>query len=188
MDPRAAELFAARRSGDRQAAYQAFVELMELCEAPVDWAYEVWDQTRSELSSRAGAERAFAAQLLSRLALSDPEARILGDFPLLAALLRDEKPVTARHTLQSIWRVGLAGPEPLALVLRELEQRFDEAAAEPRGSLVRTDVLTALGQLAAAQGDPRVAALARALLTREPDPKALRKQRASWKKASGSAL
>ena len=116
MNKRVNELFAARDSSDRNIAYEAFVELMKLAGKLVEWSYEVWDEMISELTHKDGHKRAYAAQMLARLANSDPEKRILNDFPKLAAVMRDEKTVTARHTLQSIWRVGMAGPsrEPLS--------------------------------------------------------------------------
>ena len=126
MNARVRALFAARESSDRDAGYQAFVELMALAEQQVSWSYEVWDQMVGDLSHKDGHKRAFAAQLLARLALSDPENRMRCDFAALAAVLKDEKTVTARHALQSIWRVGLAGDDRRALVLDSLEERFQE--------------------------------------------------------------
>lgn len=86
-----------------------------------------------------GHKRAFAAQLLARLAISDPENRMRHDFAALAAVMKDEKTVTARHTLQSIWRVGLAGKEHRTLVLDALAKRFRECPPEKNASLVRTE-------------------------------------------------
>lgn len=183
MNARVSALFAARESDDRQAAYDAFVELMRLAEKPVAWSYDVWDRMVGDLSHAEGHVRAFAAQMLAHLALSDPEDRMRGDFAALAGVMRDEKTVTARHTLQSIWRVGLAGEDRLALVLDALAERFRDSASERHGSLVRTDVITSLGRLSSAVNDPAVESRAEALMASETDPKAQKKQRACWRKA-----
>ena len=37
--------------------------------------------------------------------------RMLKDFDKLLAVTKDERFVTARHCLQSLWKVGAAGPE-----------------------------------------------------------------------------
>ncbi len=55
--------------------------------------------------------RSRGAQFLAGLAISDPEKRILTIFPTLWEVTKDPKFVTARHSLQAIWRVGLAGEE-----------------------------------------------------------------------------
>ena len=184
MNRRVKDLFAARESSDPDSAYQAFVELMTLAEKPVRWSYDVWDQMVSDLSHEDGHKRAFAAQMLARLARSDPEDRMLRDFPALAAVMKDEKTVTARHTLQSIWRVGRAGPDRVTLVLDALAKRFRECPGEKNASLVRTDVITSVGHLSRAVDDPSIEARAEALMASEKDAKAQGKQRACWKKAA----
>jgi hypothetical protein len=182
MDERAKALFADWSSSDRDAVYRGFTGLVELTAEPCAWAYEVWDELLSGLTHRDGHKRAGAAQLLSRLAISDPDGRMLRDFPRVAAVMRDDKTVTARHTLQSLWRVGLAGPEQKAMVLDALETRFRECQGEKNGTLVRTDVITALGRLSKATGDSAVEARATALMDGEADEKARKKQRAAWRK------
>jgi hypothetical protein len=184
MNAQVRTLFTARESSDRVTAYQAFVDLMTLAEKPVSWSYEVWDQMVGDLSHRDGHKRAFAAQMLARLAISDPEGRMRRDFAALVTILKDEKTVTARHALQSLWRVGLAGPDRLALVLDALAKRFRECSSGKHASLVRTDVVTALGHLFRATGDPSVEARAESLIASEKDEKARKKQGSSWKAAA----
>jgi hypothetical protein len=184
---RAQALLADRDSSDKDAAYQALRELFKMADEPVDWAYEVWDRLLDDLTHREGHKRAFAAQMLTRLAISDPNGRMLKDLPKVAAVMRDEKTVTARHTLQSIWRVGLAGPEQRAMVMDALEQRFRECADEKNGTLVRTDAITALARLFIATDAETIEARAHALIDAEPDEKQARKQRAAWRKALRSS-
>lgn len=183
MDQRARVLLAERESSDRDVAYQALCGLFEMTEEPVGWAYEVWGDMLGDLAHREGAKRAFAAQMLARLAISDPDGRMLEDFPKVAAVMKDEKTVTARHTLQSIWRVGLAGPEQRAMVVDALELRFREAEEEKRGTLWRTDAITSLGRLFEATGDDAIEERAATLIESEPEEKQRKKQRAAWRKA-----
>jgi hypothetical protein len=184
VNARIRKLFAAREPGDREAAYQAFLELMKLTEKPVSWSYDVWDRMLKGLSHEDGHQRAFAAQMLAHLAISDPEDRMRRDFAALAAVMRDDKTVTARHALQSIWRVGLAGKDQRKRLVEALAERFGECRSEKNGTLVRTDVITALGQLFRAVGEPAVETRAEILMASETDPKAQRKQRACWRKAT----
>jgi hypothetical protein len=122
--------------------------------------------------------------MLAHLAISDPEDRMRRDFAALAAVMKDEKTVTARHALQSIWRVGLAGKDRQARVVGALAKRFRECSAEKNASLVRTDVITSLGHLSRAVADPSIEARAEALMASETDEKARKKQRASWRSAT----
>lgn len=184
MDERVEALLADRESPDTDAAYQAIVGLWEMTETPVTWAYQVWDRLLSDLTHRDGHKRAFAAQLLARLAISDPDGRMLQDLPKVAGVMKDEKTVTARHTLQSLWRVGLAGPTQRTMVVETLEKRFHECAHEKNGTLVRTDVVTALGNLFKETGDNDIETRTHALIDAEPDEKSRKKQRAAWRKAS----
>jgi len=91
--------------------------------------------------------------------------------------------VTARHTLQSLRRIALAGAEQQALVLQALEKHFAHCAHERNGRLGRTDVITAYGRLAKATGDPSIEGRAGALIETEPDAKQRKKQQAAWRKA-----
>jgi hypothetical protein len=184
VSPRVRALFAARESSDREVAYRAFVELMKLAEDRVDWSYDVWDQMVGDLSHRDGHKRAFAAQMLAHLAISDPENRMRRDFPALADVMTDARTVTGRHALQSIWRVGLAGEDRVALVVDSLTKRFHECTSEKNASLVRTDVLTSLGRLFRAVGDVSIEARAEILMASEEDEKSRQKQKAAWKAAT----
>jgi hypothetical protein len=106
MDSKAQKQLENLRSEDRDVQNQAFSSILKETEKPVDWAYEVWDQLVEGLRHKDTHVRAISAQILANLAKSDPKNRMQKDFPALMAVTRDEKFVTARHTLQSIWKVG----------------------------------------------------------------------------------
>jgi hypothetical protein len=114
------------RSGQREQQDAAYSHLMALTETAVPWAYDVWEEVVSLLAHPSNRTRAIAAQLLCNLAKSDPQLRILEDFDALLAVTRDERFVTARHCMQSLWKVGIAGPEQRQRLLAGLEGRFHE--------------------------------------------------------------
>jgi hypothetical protein len=167
------------------ATFQAFIGLMTLTERRVHWSYEVWDQMVRDLTHRDGHKRAIAAQLLARLAPSDPENRMDRDFDALAAVTRDSKIVTARHALRTIWWVGLAGPDRAKRVLDALSQRFHDCLADKHGSLLRTDIVASLGRLFRVTGDPSIEESVDKLIASERDETARQKQRACWEEATG---
>ncbi len=105
---------------DREIQHAAFIFLLSATEEPVDWAYTAWDELVAGLGHKNNRVRAIAAQLLCNLAISDPENRMLQYFPALLAVTKDERFVTARHCLQSIWKVGVVGTEQQKLVVESL--------------------------------------------------------------------
>ncbi len=97
------------RSPDPDQQNYAFQSLLKATDSPVDWAYEVWDDLLRTLADGNNRQRSIAAQVLSNLAKSDSQQRMLKDLSALLKVTKDERFVTARHCLQSLWKVGLAG-------------------------------------------------------------------------------
>lgn len=168
-------------SADRDLQNKAFLSILAVTEAPVDWAYEVWDEVVANLSHRDNHNRAIAAQVLCNLAKSDPQGRILHDFGALLAVTRDERFVTARHCLQALWKVGAAGPQQQALLMAGLEVRFRECSMEKNGTLIRYDILQGFKNLYEMTRDETVKEKALELIGIEEDPKYRKKYAGLWK-------
>jgi hypothetical protein len=58
---------------------------------------------------------------------------MLKDFDALLAVTKDERFVTARHCLQAIWKVGIAGEQQQKFVVEGLETRFKECISDASG-------------------------------------------------------
>ena len=170
------------RSEDGQVQNQAYSTLMEKTEKPVDWAYEAWDELVDDLTHKDNHVRAIAAQLLANLARSDPKGRMLKDFDKLLNVTRDERFVTARHCMQSIWKVGLAGRRQSQLVMKGLEKRFHECVSEKNCTLIRYDILVALRNLYNATTSSEIREKALELIELESDMKYKKKYATVWKK------
>lgn len=168
-------------SADRVVQNVAYFSLMETTESPVGWAYDVWDALVADLRHHDNHVRAIAAQLLCNLAKSDPEKRILRDFPALLHVTRDERFVTARHCIQSLWKVGAAGTDQRALYVDGLAERFAECEAEKNCTLIRFDIIQSLRHVFDAVRDERVRRTALALISTEPDLKYRKKYSDVWK-------
>lgn len=169
-------------SADKDALFAAYDAVFAAAEQPVYWAYEVWDEMLARLTHKDNHQRSVAAQLLCYLAQSDPEKRILSDFARVLAVTKDAKFVTARHTLQSIWRVGLAGPEQRKLAMEGLTTRFAESADEKNGTLIRSDIAQGMRHLYDATDDESVRERALELIATEEDEKYRKKYLTVWKK------
>lgn len=170
-------------SADKETQNQAYYALLAATEQPVDWAYDIWDDLVAYLSHKDNHLRAIAAQLLSNLAISDPDYRMKDAFAALLNGTRDERFVTARHTLQSIWKVGLAGEPQRELVLNGLSQRYEECVSEKNSTLIRYDIAQALRNLYDATQDDAIKTKALALIETEEDAKYRKKYATAWKNA-----
>ncbi|HVN54937.1 MAG TPA: hypothetical protein VMT46_11455 [Anaerolineaceae bacterium] len=172
---------------DRGLQNQAFSALLAASEQPVDWAYAAWDDLRADLADPDNHVRAIAAQILCNLARSDPEGRMLKDFPALLAVTHDERFVTARHCLQALWKIGLAGDRQREMVVAGLAGRFAGCAAEKNCTLIRYDIIVDLKNLYYQTGDEAIRQKALELIETEPDLKYRKKYAGVCKSRKGNA-
>lgn len=181
MDLEFKQHFKRLEAEDKNVQYEAFQALLQETKSEVTWVYEVWDELVDGLSSKNNHTRSRCAQFLSQLAISDSEKRILVDFPKLWAVTKDPKFVTARHSLQSIWRVGLAGEEQKEMVMDHLVDRFEQCHDEKNGTLIRSDILQSLRYLYEEVCEEEIKDRALLLIDFVDDPKYQKKYRAIWK-------
>jgi hypothetical protein len=168
-------------SEERDLQNQAFFYILEATEKPVDWAYEVWDELVAGLRHKDNHVRAISAQVLCSLAKSDPENRMQKDFPALMAVTKDERFVTARHCLQSIWKVGASGEKMQKTVVEAFAERFRNCAAEKNCTLIRYDIIQGLRNLYNEVQDESIKQKALELIETEEDLKYRRKYASVWK-------
>ena len=182
MDPTTQTHFQNLRSTDKDLQNAAYYYMIDATSAPVDWAYEAWDTLLEMLTDKDNHQRAIATQILANLAKSDADYRMAKDFDAILAVTKDERFVTARHTLQSIWKIGLAGEEQQVQVVDGLERRFWECATEKNWSLIRYDIIQDLKNLYDEVHDERIRDTALALIDSEDDLKYQKKYATVWKK------
>lgn len=169
-------------TSNRPVQTAAYYALLEVTEKQVDWTYDVWDELISDLTHKDNHVRSIASQLIANLAAySDPEQRILRDFEKLLNVTRDPRGVTARHSLQAIWKVGLAGDAQRRMLLEGLTRRFNEAGTHKTGTLTRYDIAQGLQNLYDVTQDGAVRAHALSLIEFEPDLKYRKKYATVWK-------
>jgi hypothetical protein len=168
-------------SEDRELQNNAFSYILEATDKPVDWAYEVWNEMVAGLTHKDNHVRAIAAQVLANLAKSDPKDRMLKDLPALLAVTKDERFVTARHCMQSVWKVGAAGKKQQEKLVEGLDARFKECITEKNCTLIRYDIIQSLRHLYNAVQDDEIREIALALIETEEDPKYRKKYASLWR-------
>lgn len=173
--------FANLEAKDKDVQFEAFNNIIAATKEEVDWAYEVWDELKEWLTDTDNHRRSRAAQFLAGLAKSDPEKRILGDFSALWKVTKDPKFVTARHSLQSIWKVGLAGKEQKEMVINHVVDRFQNGVDEKHYTLIRFDMIQGLKNLYDILKDEEIKKIAMGLIETEEDVKYRKKYMTVWK-------
>jgi len=124
--------------------------------------------------------RAISAQVLANLAKSDPKNRMQKDFPALVTGTKDEKIVPARHTLQSIWKVGVE-KKMQETVVAALANRFTDCMTEKNWTLIRYDIIQDLRNLYEEVKDEKIKEKALELIETEEDAKYKKKYASVWK-------
>jgi hypothetical protein len=168
-------------SDDKNLQNAAYNNILEITDKPVDWAYLVWDEMLASLTHKDNHRRAIAAQLLCNLAKSDLDNRILRDFDALLEVTRDERFVTARHCLQSLWKVGVVGQPQQQKYMAGLEQRFHECIDEKNCTLIRSDIMQSMRNVYDVVKDESIRTKALELIETEADLKYRKKYAAVWK-------
>ncbi|MFP7478534.1 hypothetical protein [Terribacillus saccharophilus] len=181
MDREIKEAFIKSKSKDKQESYEAYQYILQATEKQVDWAYEVWDDLLDDLTDKDNHQRSRSAQYLANLAKSDPENRMLTDLPRLWEVTKDEKFVTARHSLQSFWKVGLGGAEQKDLVMEFMAERFKKGIDEKNHTLIRFDILQNMKQLYNQLDDEAIKQTAMDLIETVKDDKYKKKYKTIWK-------
>ena len=181
MDAQVQRYFNDLESPDREVQYEAYKNLLSITKKEVNWAYDFWDELLLDLNNPDNHTRSRAAQFLSYLAISDPEKRMLNDFPALWEVTRDSKFVTARHSLQAIWRVGLAGDEQQELVINHFTDRFKNSIEEKNHTLIRYDIIQGLKNLFDETKKVDIKQKSLELIATEEDSKYQKKYATVWK-------
>ncbi len=168
-------------SEDRELQNKAFLYILKVTDKPVDWTYEVWDELIKNLSHKDNHNRAIAAQILCNLAKSDPKDRMLKDFAVLLGVTKDERFVTARHCMQALWKVGVAGEKQKKILVDGLSGRFEECVKEKNCTLIRYDILQSLRSTYDVVKDEKIREKALGLIETEKDLKYRKKYATLWR-------
>jgi hypothetical protein len=163
------------------ARYESYKYVLAQTQEPVQWSYEIWDEMLTLLKKGDNHQRSIAAQVLSNLAKSDPERRMVNDVEEIFKVTHDEKFVTARHSLQSLWKIAIVSPELLDIVANRLANRYKNALSEKNGTLVRSDIIEVFKKIYDKTQDEQVKHHALSLIEKEEDPKYRKKYLGFWK-------
>ncbi len=106
---------------------------------------------------------------------------MLKDLPALLAVTKDERFVTARHTMQALWKVGVAGIKQQNLLVQLLAGRFKECISEKNCTLIRYDIQESLRNVYETVQDEKIREKALELIETEADLKYRKKYAGLWR-------
>jgi hypothetical protein len=161
-------LYQDTKSVDDQIRLKAFTGLLAMSEHPVDWVYEIWDDLISRLKDPNSYQRTIALMLLCNLVKSDSQCRIRHILPEILSHTKDEKFITSRQCIQTVWKIAIYQPVLRDEVVQHLAKRFTECANEKHANLLRLDMIQSLRKIDR-EGDLKD--LIESLITSETDEK-----------------
>ena len=170
MEREISELLGNLTKHEPDVQFKSIEEVMKLVKEPVDWTYSIWEQLIKALTYKNAHVRAQASQILCALAAtSDPEERVLEDFLKIWAITYDEETVASLQSLQSIWKIGLAGQVQRDLVVSYLARRFHACTNEKQATTIRYEIITSLKKLFDKTGDSMLLTIVNNLIDQEKD-------------------
>ena len=160
---------------------EAFQRLINDSQVEVSWAYEIWDDLVAMMKEGDDHQRSIAAQLLANLAKSDPEGRMVKDLDKIFDVTRDEKFVTARHTLQCLWKIAIVNKKLLSMVLERLTDRYTECISEKNCTSIRHEIIVVLKKIFDITKEELVESKALRLIEKEEDLTYRKKYAEIWR-------
>jgi hypothetical protein len=169
------------RLSDAELRYAAFQNVLNQTIEPVAWAYEVWDEMLDLLETGDNHQRSIAVQVLANLAKSDPEQRMTADLDKVMTVIKDEKFVTARHALQTMWKIAVANETLSKMVTDRLAERYKNCIYEKNATLIRYDIIQVFRKIYDVLRDETIRQTAVELIEIEEDLKYKKKYNGIWK-------
>ena len=166
---------------DAASRYESFQYVMNETKKPVDWAYDIWDDMLALTKKGDNHQRTIGVQVLANLAKSDPKQKMLKDLDKLIPVTKDEKFVTARHSLQCLWKIGIENEKLRTKLIKELSKRFEESSKENNCTLIRYDIIVVFRKIYDIVKDEKIKDVSISLIQTERDLKYRKKYFGEWK-------
>lgn len=170
------KLFDALQSKDDKVRYPAFKRLLEITEQPVVWVYDKWHDLIDKLTSDNSYQRTIGFMLLTNLAKSDTEGRIVDKLGVLLQFTDDEKFITARQCIQNVWQIAVNKPDIESKVVQHLEHAWtDNIHLKTHANLIKQDIIASLFAIYKANGNKVAKETLDRLISEEADDKFVKK-------------
>lgn len=116
-------------------------DLMQLTEEKVAESQQLWKQATEYAQHKNNHLRSIGGQLICRLVVYNDESNTFFEHEaILKAVTHDEKFVTTRHTIRSLWYISLGSDAHFKWYIEYLKCRLIESFSEKNGTMIRTDL------------------------------------------------
>lgn len=159
----------------------ALQTILKITEEKVDWVYDVWNDLVSRLENENSYQRSIGIMVLCNLAKSDSENRIEVILDRILAHTRDEKFITSRQCILSVWKLAVTGSQTKAMVLAHLEKQFEDCKEDKHYNLIRLDIIQSMLLLYDNKKDDGILSRAKELVKKESEDKYRKKYEALLK-------
>jgi hypothetical protein len=163
--------FADLASKDDKVRYAAFKSLLAETESKVSWFADRFAYLAAKLESDNSYQRSIGIMLLCNLAKSDTEGLLGKVLPDILSHMHDEKFITSRQCIQSVWKIAVAQPLLSGEVISALKKIFHASEGENHYSLIRRDILQSMQHINESTPDLSLEPDILALITSEQDAK-----------------
>lgn len=120
---------------------QLYQALMQLTENKINDRDMLWGLAAEYAQHKNNHLRSIGGQLICRLVVANDEAETFFKYDsVLKAVTHDEKFVTSRHTIRSLWYVSLGSEAHFKWYIEYLKSRLIESFSEKNGTMVRMDI------------------------------------------------
>jgi len=168
--------------------YSALTELLAITEEKVPWFAEYREGLAAKLADANSYQRSIGAMLLANLAKSEGKKGEFGKLlPALMGLVDDEKFITERQYLQSVWKVALVDPAYEKRIVAQLKSEFAACAAKKHANLLRLDIVAGLAKIMAGTGKAGMRREIEALIATEEGEKERKNTQPPWRRRRASS-
>ena len=169
-------LFENLASKDDKVRYPSFIKLQEITDSKVKWIYTKWFMLVEKLSSENSYQRTIGLTLLANLCKNDHEQRIANIIDEYLNHFNDEKFITARLCIQSVWKIAVTNNNLRRKIIDSLENSYRENIhLKTHPNLIRQDIVDSLEKIMTGTKDERVKEAAARLIAEETDEKVIKK-------------
>ncbi len=169
-------------SSDDKLRFISLQYILNITEEKVSWVYEVWDDLLLRLDDDNSYQRSIAIMVLCNLAKSDFQHRLDNSLDRLLAHTQDNKFITSRQCIQSIWKVALTGGKTGEKVIGHLERQFVDCVKDNHYNLIRQDIIQSMRCIYDVNKKADILARAGELVNKEKEEKYRKKYELMLKK------
>lgn len=160
---------------DDTARYSAFQELLKITEEKVDWFEEYRIALTQKLTDENSYQRSIGLMLLCNLAKDEKKQEFNGILEKMMPLVNDEKFVTQRQYLQSIWKVAIVENKYRDQIVKQLKEEFKNCTTKKHYNLLRLDIISSMIKIMNTQDSESIRNIIREMINEETDEKSKKK-------------